>query len=236
MLGAAMFGICLGGAFFLFIYYLPIWFQAIKGVTATESGIRNLPLILAQVVSSVAAGGLITKFGYYTPFMYGSVVFMSIGAGLITTFKVDTAHAMWIGYQVIFGFGTGLGFQQPIIAAQTVLPLQDIPIGTASLLFIQLLGGALFVSVGNNIFTNSLVKNLAVEVPNLNANNIIQGGATNIKNTVNASSIPAVLLAYDKALTKTFQISLILSCLAALGAVFIEWKSVKGKKIEVAGA
>ena len=236
MLGAAWFAICLGGAFFLFIYYLPIWFQAIKGVSATESGIRNLPLILGQVIMSVGSGILISKFGYYTPFMYFSVVFMSIGAGLLTTFNVSSGHAMWIGYQVIFGFGTGMGFQQPIIAAQTVLPLDDIPIGTASLLFIQLLGGALFVSVGQNIFTNTLVKNLEVAVPNLNVNDIIQGGATNLKNTVDAKSIAAVLVAYNGALTKTFQISLVLACLAALGAAVMEWKSVKGKNIEAAGA
>lgn len=34
---------------------------------------------------------------------------MPIGAGLITTFTPTTNHARWIGYQVIYGFGLGLG-------------------------------------------------------------------------------------------------------------------------------
>lgn len=62
--GAAAFAFALGSAFFVYVYYLPIWFQAIKGTTATGSGVRNLPLILSQVLFSVIAGVAITKIGY----------------------------------------------------------------------------------------------------------------------------------------------------------------------------
>ena len=236
MVAASFFGVCLGGAFFIFIYYLPIWFQAIKGVSATKSGIMNLPLILAQVIMSVVAGILTTKIGYYTPFMYGSSIFMAIGAGLMTTFKVDTGHAMWIGYQVIFGMGSGMGFQQPLLAAQTVLHIDDVPIGTSSVMFIQLLGGALFVSVAQNIFTNSLLSNLAIQLPEFDPSAILQSGATSLKNVIDANSINGVLLAYNEALTQTFLISVILACLSIIGAVLMEWKSVKGKKIETVAA
>ncbi|MCJ1306389.1 MFS sugar transporter [Agyrium rufum] len=236
MIGCALFAICLGGAFFIQIYYLPIWFQAIKGTTATESGIRNLPLILGQVIASVLAGVLITNLGYYTPFLYGSVVLMSIGGGLITTFQVSTGHAEWIGYQVIFGLGTGLGFQQPILAAQTVLKLEDVSIGVACLLFIQLLGGALFVSVANNLFNVNLVKNVVASVPSIDPQILSQSGATSLRSIISAADLPAVLVAYNSALYKTFQLSLILGCLAAIGLPLIEWKSVKGKKLEAVAA
>ena len=103
--GACWFSFATGAAFLLFVYYLPIWFQAVKNVSAVASGIRNLPMILALVIMSVIAGGLVTAIGYYTPFMIASSILMSVGAGLLTTFKVNTGHAEWIGYQVIFGFG-----------------------------------------------------------------------------------------------------------------------------------
>lgn len=63
------FALCLGGSFFVLIYYIPIWFQAVKGTSAVESGIRNLPLILGLVVISIVSGIGITLIGYYTPFM-----------------------------------------------------------------------------------------------------------------------------------------------------------------------
>lgn len=37
--GASWFAVCSGGAFFLLVYYIPIWFQAIKGVSAMKSGV-----------------------------------------------------------------------------------------------------------------------------------------------------------------------------------------------------
>lgn len=114
------------------IYYIPIWFQAIKGVSAVESGIRNIPLILGLVIVSMISGIFITVLGYYTPFMILSSVLMATGAGLISTFKVGTGHAMWIGFQAIYGFGVGAGMQQGIIAAQTVCTLDDVPTATGT--------------------------------------------------------------------------------------------------------
>ena len=66
---ATWFIFCLGASFFVLIYFIPIWFQAIKGTTAVGSGIRNLPMILGLVLVSILAGIGTTVIGYYTPFM-----------------------------------------------------------------------------------------------------------------------------------------------------------------------
>ncbi|MCJ1477933.1 MFS sugar transporter [Lambiella insularis] len=231
------FGLCLGGSTFTFIYYLPIWFQAITGVSATESGIRNLPMILSQVIASLLGGVLTTVIGYYTPFMYFSTILMAIGAGLLTTLTVGSGIGMWLGYQIIYGFGVGFGFQQPLMAAQTVLPLEDVPVGTSTVMFIQILGGALFVSAAQNVFENQLVTNLiAANIPNLNPQTIVSNGATALTNLVSTSDLAEVLAAYNGAITKTFQIPLVMACLSIFGAIAMEWRSVKGKKVEVVAA
>lgn len=116
----------------LVVYYIPIWFQAIKGVSAVESGIRCLPMILGVVILSIVAGFLTTALGYYTPWMIFSSLLMATGAGLLSTFRLGTGHAMWIGYQAIYGFGVGAGMQQGVIAAQTVCTLEDIPTATGT--------------------------------------------------------------------------------------------------------
>lgn len=229
------FVLCLGGSFFGILYYIPIWFQAIKGTTATESGIRNLPMILSLVLMSILSGGAVTVLGYYTPWMIASSILMSIGVGLLSTLEVDSGHAKWIGYQIIYGFGVGFGMQQPIIAAQTVLKLDDVPVGTSLIIFMQTLGGALFISVAQNIFTNRLVSNLLEKVPTLDPSIVLRTGATSLKHAIDADHadlLPDVLFAYNGALTQTFYVSLALAALSIFGAVGIEWKSVKGKKIE----
>ena len=122
----------------LVVYYIPIWFQAIKGVSAVESGIRNLPMILGLVIISIIAGVSITAFGYYTPWMIISSLLMITGAGLLATFRVGTGHAMWIGYQALYGFGVGAGMQQGVIAAQTVCTLEDIPTATGTVFMLDI--------------------------------------------------------------------------------------------------
>lgn len=232
----AWFGAMLGAAFFVMVYYLPIWFQSIKGATAVKSGIMNLPLILGLVVISMIAGGLITKVGYYTPFVIGSSILMAIGAGLISTFTTTTGHSHWIGYQLLFGFGVGMGMQQTLIAVQTVLPKADVPIGTAIAMFTQTLGGALFISVAQNVFTNRLLKNiLATAVPGMDVETILKTGATELKNQIDPKFLPIVQRAYNGAVVDTFYVSVACAALSLFGAVMFEWKSVKGKKIEMAG-
>lgn len=233
---ASAFSVALGASFFVYVYFLPIWFQAIKGVDAVHSGIMNLPLILGLVLMSIVAGGLVTTVGYYTPFVIASSVLMSIGAGLLTTLHPNTGHAMWIGYQAIYGFGVGLGMQQTIIAVQTVLPKKDVPTGTAIVMFAQTLGGALFVSIADSVENNALISQLEAVVPDLDPSVVIRAGATNIKNVVPAADLSGVIVAYNTAIMHTFYVGLAMAVVSILGAVALEWKSVKGKKIEMAAA
>lgn len=225
---------CLGGSFFVLIYYIPIWFQAIKGVSAVESGIRNIPLILGLVIVSIVSGIAITLLGYYTPFMILSSLLMATGAGLLSTFEVGTGHAMWIGFQAVYGFGVGAGMQQGVIAAQTVCALHDIPTATAIMNFCLSLGGALFIAVGQNIFTNRLSTNLAIYVPILDPSIVLNTGATSLRNAVGPDSLEGVLFAYNDALTHTYYVSVAMASLSIVGALGMEWKSVKGEKIEAA--
>lgn len=87
-----------GSSIIIIFYYLPLWFQAIKGYSAVDAGIRLLPMVLPMVHASITTGILISKTGYYTPFMICGVVLLSIGAGLLTILQVDTGEAKWIGY------------------------------------------------------------------------------------------------------------------------------------------
>ena len=187
------FSLCIGGSSMLMVYYLPVWFQAVRGVGAIESGIMVLPLILALTVGSILAGGLVTRFGYYVPFLLASSVIMSIALGLITTFQRDTGHATWIGYQVLYGFGIGLGMQQSGLAAQAVLAEQDVPVGASLMFFSQSLGGAVFVSIGQVVFANRLVSGLE-HVSGFDPVRVVNTGATDLRNAFGPASLDIIPL------------------------------------------
>ncbi|KAI1082704.1 putative efflux pump [Whalleya microplaca] len=226
-----LFGV--GSSFFIMVFYIPIWFQSVQGVSAVESGIRNLPFLISVVVLSMGTGVLVTMFGYYAPFMILGTVTMSVGGGLLSTWKPDTPTGIWIGYQIIAGAGVGMSLQQPLMAAQTVLEPKDIPTGTAVLVFVQTIGGALFVSVGQTVFTNQLAKQLAENVPGLDPAIVLGAGATNLLDNVPPELASGVVLSYNNALTTTFLVGTGLAAFTILGSAMIEWKSVRGNNVKV---
>jgi len=168
--------------------------------------------------------------------MIASSVLAAIGAGLLSTLAPDSDHQKWIGYQALIGIGIGLGMQQPLIAVQTVLDISLVPIGTSIIIFVQTLGGALFVSIGQNTFTNKLVEGLAKYAPSLDPKIVLTAGATNLQTSVAKDVLPGVILAYNNALTHSFLVAAIMAAFTMVGAAAIEWKSVKGKKLEMAAA
>ena len=230
---AGVFTFSMGSAFFVAIYYLPIWFQAVKGVSAYQSGIRNIPFLIAAVISTILSGAFVSQIGYYTPFMLASSALTAIGAGLLTTWGVETGPAKWIGYQVIIGLGIGLGLQQPQIAIQTVLDMSEVPIATALMFFLQLFGASVFVSVGESVLTNRLVNYVNRHVPGVNGADFAKAGATNFRSVIPEQYLPGVIQECNTALTQIFEIAVVMACLTTIGSLAMEWKSVKVKKIQV---
>ncbi|KAI3326360.1 major facilitator superfamily domain-containing protein [Xylariaceae sp. AK1471] len=227
---ACLFGFTIGGSFFIITYYMPLWFQAIKNDNPIQAGVHFLPFILPEIFGIIIAGGLVTAFGYYNPFLITSSVLMSIAAGLCTTLSGESSQGQWVGYQFLYGIGVGIGFQQGPIVAQTVLPPSDIAVGTAMVLFVQIFGGALFVSVAQNVFASNLVRGLmALDVAGLDPHMVLTAGATNLRDVVSAEDLPRVLLKYNYAVVRTFQIGLIVSAISLIGALGVQWKSVKGE-------
>ncbi|KAJ5005957.1 Aspyridones efflux protein [Colletotrichum sp. SAR 10_66] len=175
---SAFYAFNLGAAFLLSVYFLPIWFQSVKGASAVNSGVMNLPMLGGVVIFSLVAGALVTLWGYYTPWMILGSMLMATGYGLISTFKPDTPEGLWIGFQIIAGTGVGFGMQQPLMAVQVVLDAADVPTGTAIIIFSQTIGGAIFVAIGQMAFTNKLVDSVREYVPGVDPATVIASGVT----------------------------------------------------------
>jgi MFS family permease len=212
-------------------YYIPLFFQVIESFSPLESGLATLPLLLSLVIGSIFAGGLVQRIGYPKPFMLASAVLASIGAGLISTWQLNVSKSIWIGFQVLFGIGIGMGMQQPSIMAQIVLPKEDQPTGVALVFFGQNLGGAIFVSVAQNVFTDELASKLS-NIPGLQLDKkaIVQLGATTIKKLVSQAYLRVVLEGYRDALRSTFLVGASLVTFSIVGAALVEWRSTKDSK------
>ncbi|RSL94039.1 hypothetical protein CEP52_012895 [Fusarium oligoseptatum] len=223
------YAMCIGGGMISLLYTLPIWFQAIKGTSAIQSGIDTIPLVLSLVVGAIMSGAIITRTGYYVPWMFVAAVLTSVGSGLMTTFETNTSHSAWIGYQVLFGIGLGTGMQQPSMAAQTVLSQSDVSIGISLMFFSQSLGGAIFICIGQSIFVNYLSNGLRA-VSGVNTQAILEVGATALSDLVPSDKLHEVLVVYNDALQKAFIVVVAVSAFMVVPALGMEWRTVKNKQ------
>jgi MFS family permease len=209
------------------VYYLPVWFQAIKGNSAVESGIHLLPMVLAIVVASIFTGIATSRIGYYVPFLIFGICTAAIGAGLLNTLSLNTTAGQWIGFQILYGFGLGCCAQAPNVAAQTVLPRNEVSIGASLMLFAQTISGAIFVSVGQNVLDSRLVQRLTAIVPSITPQQIENAGATGLYDIIPSAQRVLGKQAYNDALRSCFEVGLIMACLSIIGGLGMEWRSVK---------
>lgn len=218
---------CVGATMLTVSIYMPLWFQAIRGVSPFHSGANSLPLVLATVFASIVSGGLIQRFGYYTPFMIFGSCCMALGTGFITTLNITIEDAKWIGYLIILGVGVGFSMQHANLAVQAILKKRDIPIGTAMLSLCQTLGGAVFTAVGQNLYIKKFAEGLR-DIEGIDISHVLESGATDLTRGLSSELRQKVMEAYNHSLTQgTFLAVLFVACLAVPAALGMEWRSVK---------
>lgn len=235
----SVFAFFFSGAYFLIIYYLPIYFQSIDNVSAQMSGVRNLPLILAVTISMIASGAYVSVTGLAAPIIVAGTAIGVICTGLFYTFDIGTAQAKWIGYQVIGGVGWGIASQLPIVTVQATAPAADLAEVTAILLFFQTVGGAFMVSAAQAAFVNVMVKHLLLHSGPLGVNPaaVVATGATDLRKAFPAEVVPSILVAYMRGLKIAFAIGIASTGMAfVIITLFQRWNRLDPKAIAGGGA
>ncbi|PNY23686.1 Uncharacterized protein TCAP_06361, partial [Tolypocladium capitatum] len=141
---------------FLLLYYLilflPVYFQAVKGLSPIQSGIDFLPSSVISVCTGVISGRILSMTGRYRLMHFIAFAFLSIGLGLFSRFDANTSKAEYIGIQVIFALGLGLLMTSNLPAVQADLPDSDAAVSAAAFNFMRSYGAIWGVSVPAAIF------------------------------------------------------------------------------------
>ena len=209
----------IASAMFMTSYYLPIYFQGVRGKSPAISGVYLLPSILAQLFAAVFSGKAVGKLGYYLPWCVASAVLTAVGYGLLSTLAPHTSTGKWIGYQILFGTGRGFGLQMPLVAIQNTLAPAQIPMAMSLIMFSQNFGGALFLGFSDTILTNSLRSLLKKDAPDVDIDAAVRAGAYRLRKVVPPASLPNVLKAYAGSVDRVFYMSAAL----AVGCFVVSW-------------
>ena len=149
-------GAIIGAGMFGAIVMLPLYMQVVKGYSATEAGLKLIPLMLGIVSTSIASGKLITKHGKYKRYPIAGTAIMSLGILAMTRLDTNTPYWEISIYAIMVGAGLGLCMQTLVIALQNAVDYRDMGVATSANTFFRSLGSVFGTAAFGTILTNRL--------------------------------------------------------------------------------
>jgi EmrB/QacA subfamily drug resistance transporter len=146
-----------GFAMFGAIIFIPLYFQAVLGASASASGTFLTPMMLGMVFGATISGQALSRLGghYRRQGMLGLAV-MIAGAVLLTQISETTGRLAATGMIVLFGFGMGTTFPLYTIAIQNTVPRHMMGIATSSTQFFRSIGGTIGLAIFGSFYGQSL--------------------------------------------------------------------------------
>ena len=153
-------GFIIGAGMFGAIIMLPLYLQIVQGASATEAGLKLIPLMIGILAVTITSGRIISKTGKYKIFPILGTIAMTLGLLLMTQLEVETPYWQLSIYSIILGAGLGASMQTIVIALQNAVDFKDLGIATSSNTFFRSLGGAFGTAIFGTILSQQIGKNL----------------------------------------------------------------------------
>src|ERR1019366_409450 len=153
-------GFVVGFAMFGAMTFLPLFFQEVRGVSPTMSGLRLLPLMVGLFGASITAGQLVSKGWRYRPFPIAGTAIMTIGLALMGLVRVNTSSVTIAIYMFVLGVGLGLVMQILVTAVQNAVNQADLGAATAGANFFRSIGGSFGTAVFGALYANEFPRQL----------------------------------------------------------------------------
>lgn len=228
-----VFAMIMGVGMFGGLIYLPIYLQTVKGMTATESGLALLPLVLGIFFTSIGGGQIMSRTGRYKWMpITGALV---VGGALFSfsLLAVSTSYAVIAVIMFAFGAGLGLTMQVVVTAVQNSVDRKHMGTATASVTFFRSMGGALGTALFGAILNTRLPHHLQEVLPASAQSRL--GGATAATNDVTAiRALPEpikgwVLEAFTRSMDEVFLTAVPFMAVAFVIALTMQEKELIGR-------
>ncbi len=194
----AMFFAAMG--FFAAIVFMPRWYQAVQGASATESGYQILPLLGGLIVSAIVSGQVVARTGRYKSLIFVALLFLALGLFLLTNLRTETdAPLVWL-WMAVTGIGIGPAFAVFTLAVQNNVPPDELGSATSGLTLFQQVGGTVGLAITGSIFGSVLIEEYprqttALGVPAEVVGQVGQSASSILNNLTGVGDLGAALLA-----------------------------------------
>lgn len=138
------------------VYYLPLYYQGVKGFNTIITGVAVFPETLTVAPASVIIGTAISKIGTYKWAVWLGWLVSILGLGILYLLDVNTTTVQWIFINIAAGVGTGILYPALQFAVQAPMSDEDLPSAVAMFSFFRALGQTLGIAIGGTIVQNEL--------------------------------------------------------------------------------
>jgi EmrB/QacA subfamily drug resistance transporter len=144
-------------AMFGALVFVPLFFQVVHGLSATEAGLRMAPNMGGLIVTSMVSGRLVSRTGRYKiyPLIGLSLATLSLAGMSLAAARGAGANSvdLWL-----VGLGAGMGMTLPNVttAIQNAVAIADLGVATGTATFFRSLGVAFGVAMSGTILAGSL--------------------------------------------------------------------------------
>jgi EmrB/QacA subfamily drug resistance transporter len=136
--------------------FLPTFMQFVDGVSATESGLRTLPMVAGLLLTSMGSGVIVSRTGRYKIFPVVGTAVMMVGFVLLSRMDAATPMALQSLYLFILGTGIGLCMQVLILIVQNTSSFDDLGVATSGVTFFRTVGSSFGAAIFGSLFANFL--------------------------------------------------------------------------------
>ncbi|KAE8414267.1 major facilitator superfamily domain-containing protein [Aspergillus pseudocaelatus] len=144
-------------------YYLPLYYQAVKGYAPVMSGVALLPMMCPMSISAGLVGVAMTISGRYRWALWTGWVFTTTGVGLLYLLNANCPIFRWVLISLVCGIGMGSLFTSMNLAIQANTAENEQSHALGFFAFFRTLGQTIGVAIGGSIFHNIFEKNLPAD-------------------------------------------------------------------------
>ena len=237
--GNIIFAMIMGVGMFGGLIYLPIYLQAVKGMSATESGLAMLPLVVGIFSTSISGGQIMVRTGRYKWMPITGAVLVGAALFAFSRLQIDTPYVMIAVIMFFFGAGLGLTMQVVVTAVQNSVERRHMGVATASVTFFRSMGGALGVALFGAILNTRLPHHLANIVPPA-AQSQLGAASASVNDVTAIRGLPEpiktwVLTAFTQSMDDVFLIAVPFMAVGFIVALTLSEKPLAGRN-DAAGA
>ena len=220
---------CSIGILFIIIFYIPLYFQFIRGESAIQSAVHLLPFLITAVFAMLVSGLLISSFGYYKLwFVAGSILALIISV-VLYTLDIDTSHRKIIGYLIMGGVGIGLYAMNAAPVMSAIVAKSHAADASTVFGCVDTLSGAFSVGVANCIFINRAsdgIQRVLPDTPRSAVQEAIAGVGASLTDGLSPPLKRAVLQATLDAINDVWMLTMITAALSLVLSIFLRNKKL----------